>query len=152
MSVAIGLTLFLVGAAVFIHYEVLRGVFDYMERLTIPPRSRLLAVIGAALVGHFLEILLFAAGYYFMHRQAGLGQMLGQHTDSFIDFIYFSAVTYTTLGIGDVFPSGHMRMLVGAEALTGLILIGWTTSFTYLAMRDFWGLHPPRRRQRRKKG
>ena len=150
MVTAILLTLFLLGACAFIHYEVLRAIFDVMERLTVPPHPRLLFVIGAAAVGHFLEILLFAVAYFYMHNQEGLGQMLGLHNGTFVDFIYFSAATYTTLGIGDLFPNGHMRMLVGAESLSGLILIGWTTSFTYLAMRDFWGLHPPRRRRRKK--
>ena len=45
------------------------------------------------------------------------------------------------MGFGDVSPVGPLRLLAGAEALTGFMLIGWTASFTYLAMRDFWELH-----------
>ena len=32
-----------------------------------------------------------------------------------------------------------MRLLTGIEALNGLVLIGWSASFTYLAMEEFWG-------------
>jgi hypothetical protein len=56
----------------------------------------------------------------------------------FVDFFYFSITCYTTLGLGDVFPSGAMRIVAGIEALNGFVLIGWSTSFTYLAMERFW--------------
>ncbi|MDB5947629.1 MAG: two pore domain potassium channel family protein, partial [Ramlibacter sp.] len=53
-------------------------------------------------------------------------------------FLYFSIETYTSLGFGDVFPLGQIRMLAGMEALTGLLMISWTASFTYLEMSRFW--------------
>jgi hypothetical protein len=31
-----------------------------------------------------------------------------------------------------------MRLLAGMECLIGLIMIGWSTSFTYLSMRRIW--------------
>lgn len=45
-----------------------------------------------------------------------------------------------SLGLGDMFPSGHLRLISAIEALNGLILIGWSTSFTFLAMRRYWPL------------
>jgi hypothetical protein len=35
-------------------------------------------------------------------------------------------------------PHGQLRLLAGVEALNGLLLIGWTTSYTFLAMEKFW--------------
>ena len=32
-------------------------------------------------------------------------------------------------------------MIAGVEALNGLLLIGWSASFTYLAMERYWPLH-----------
>jgi hypothetical protein len=29
-------------------------------------------------------------------------------------------------------------LLAGAEALNGLLLIGWSASYTYIAMERFW--------------
>jgi len=54
------------------------------------------------------------------------------------DYIAFSAETYTSLGLGDIRPVGVLRLLAGTETLTGLILIAWSASFTYLAMSRFW--------------
>jgi hypothetical protein len=52
--------------------------------------------------------------------------------------LYFSAETFTSLGFGDVTPVGPIRLLAGLEALNGLLLIGWSASFTYIAMERFW--------------
>ena len=43
-------------------------------------------------------------------------------------------------GFGDVYPVGQMRLLAGIEALTGLLMISWTASFTYLEMGRHWGV------------
>jgi hypothetical protein len=42
------------------------------------------------------------------------------------------------LGYGDVVPHGPLRLLAGVEALTGLLMIGWSASFTYVSMARFW--------------
>ena len=52
--------------------------------------------------------------------------------------MYFSAETYTSLGFGDVTPLGPIRLLAGVEALNGLLLIGWSASYTFIAMERFW--------------
>ena len=52
--------------------------------------------------------------------------------------IYFSFSTYTSLGYGDIVPVGDARILAGVEAITGLVLIAWTASFTYLEMSMHW--------------
>ena len=46
--------------------------------------------------------------------------------------------TYTSLGLGDIVPTGDVRMMTGAEALNGLVLIGWSVTYSFLAMEDFW--------------
>jgi hypothetical protein len=45
---------------------------------------------------------------------------------------------FTSLGFGDVTPSGPLRLLAGMEALNGLLLIGWSASYIHLAMERFW--------------
>ena len=47
--------------------------------------------------------------------------------------------TYTTLGIGDLHPTGATRLIASVDSLNGLVLIGWSASFTYLTMEEFWG-------------
>ncbi len=45
--------------------------------------------------------------------------------------VYFSLVTYTTIGFGDVVLGPGWRVLSGIEGLTGLLLVGWSTAFIF---------------------
>ena len=131
----------LVGGTVLIHYELLRLTSALLPRLTMRLRPRVMVVIGLLLVAHMLEILLYAAAYYGMHNHFGLGRIAGEMEGGFRDFLYFSMATYTTLGFGDVFPKGALRLVAGVEAFNGLVLIGWSASYTYFAMRKLWDAH-----------
>ena len=55
-----------------------------------------------------------------------------------LDAVYMSAVTFTTVGFGDLAPVGPIRFLAGTLALTGFVLITWSASFTYLEMTRDW--------------
>jgi len=45
--------------------------------------------------------------------------------------LYFSAVTYTTTGYGDVVLPSQWRLVGGVEALTGILMCGWSTGFFF---------------------
>lgn len=47
------------------------------------------------------------------------------------DTLYFTTVTYTTLGYGDIILDHHWRLLASFSAANGLILFGWSTAFLY---------------------
>lgn len=136
-----------VGLCVLVHYEALRLISLYTPRLTIPPRPKVLVVIAAVFLAHLLEIIIFATTYWLMQPFPRLGEIAGHFSRSAIDYFYFSITSFTTLGIGDLFPHGAYRIVVGFESLTGFGLIGWSVSFTYLVMQEFWTQHgrPPRR-------
>ena len=51
--------------------------------------------------------------------------------------MYFPAVVYSTLGLGDLLPAGALRFMAGTEALNGFLLISWSASFTLLEMQRF---------------
>ncbi len=136
-----GLAVVMVGGCVLVHYEALRGASIIMPKLTIPPRSRILFVIAAAFLAHSLEIWLMAAGFYVLAENLQLGTISGNFGGTFYEYLYYSTVSYTSLGIGDLYPTGVLRILTGVEALVGLAMIAWTGSFTYLAMEKFWHLH-----------
>ena len=93
---------------------------------------------------HVSEIWLFAGCYgllgFWPHLgdiQAVQGAKLG---DSLFHFFYFSAVSYTSLGYGDLIPTGSLRIIASLESLIGLLMITWSASFTYLLMEKFWSL------------
>ena len=141
IALAAGLTLALVMASVLIHYEVLYGASRLIPRLSIPVRARMPVVIAACVTAHVLEISLFAAAYGSMDAQLGMGTISGATAGSALDLFYFSATTFTTLGFGDLNPLGALRIVASLESLTGLVLIGWSASFTYLSMQEFWEEH-----------
>jgi hypothetical protein len=76
----------------------------------------------------------------------GIGSFGGALEHHFADYLYFSTATYTSLGYGDIYPRGGLRLMAGIETVTGLMMIAWSASFTYLTMEKFWGLHGPRRK------
>jgi Ion channel len=45
--------------------------------------------------------------------------------------LYFSAVTYTTTGYGDLVLPPEWRLLGAVEALTGILMCGWSTGFFF---------------------
>jgi hypothetical protein len=94
-------------------------------------------------IGHTLAVWTYAFTYWLIADQ--LGGFAGLPVNDFTDCLYFSAVTYTSLGFGDHVPLSHLRLIAGVEALNGLLLIGWSASFTYLAMERYWPLHAERR-------
>ncbi len=132
------LSLILVVLCVLLHYELLRATSNLAPQLAIPPRTRILVVIFAAFLGHMIQICVYALAYWFAAHFLGLGRLTGAVEGGALDYFYFSAAIFTTLGIGDVVVIGPLRMLAGTESLNGLILITWSASFTYLSMEKFW--------------
>ena len=121
-----------------IHYEVLRMLTVGLPTLKMPARMKLLVAIFGAFFAHAAEIFLYAVAIYLLVRFLGAGP-LGHLSPSTLTLcLYFSAETYTSLGYGDVVPGGELRLLAGVEALNGLLLIGWSASFIYIAMERFW--------------
>jgi voltage-gated potassium channel Kch len=47
---------------------------------------------------------------------------------SFEDAMYFSTVTFTTVGYGDIVLGREWRQLATFEAMNGLIIFGWVTA------------------------
>lgn len=123
---------------VLIHYEFLYRITKTMPRLDIPHRYRIVLGVCGALLAHAVEVWIFAAAYYVMHRSEGWGSLEGNFDGSLLDCVYFSFTTYSTLGFGDIEPLGMLRFLTGVESLTGLVLITWSASFFFVEMQRDW--------------
>ncbi len=129
-----------VALAVGLHYEFLYQLTKFLPRLRIRHRLRIVFGVFASLIAHALQVWIFAFAYYHMHHGDNWGHLTGAFNGSLTDAAYFSFTTYTTLGYGDIEPTGHLRFLAGIESLTGLVLITWTASFLYLEMRKDWDM------------
>lgn len=135
----VGVTMLAVGACVLLHYEGLMLLSQSLARMTSYARRRVLLGIFGVLLLHVVEIWVFALVLFALVLGLPLsGSIHGIPADSILDHVYFSAVTFSTVGFGDVTPSGAIRFLTGTEALTGFVLITWSASFTYLEMERYW--------------
>ncbi len=134
-------SLLLVTVSVLVHYEVLRKLSDWLARLRSLHRTRVLVLILGLLTTHVFEIWIYAIGFGQLDGVSDFGMIV--HTvaaepSTWLDYVYFSFITYTTVGYGDMIPRGPIRFVAATEALTGWVLLGWSASFTFLEMQRFW--------------
>jgi Na+-driven multidrug efflux pump len=141
------ISILVMAACCLLSYEILRFIWNLLPRLHFTPRLRVLAIIVPIFAAHIISIWIYALSYFLVANYLSMGEVTGAgHTtglsyESFVNYLYFSAATYTSLGFGDIVPTGDLRMLTAAEVLNGLVMIAWTASFTYLTMEKFWTLH-----------
>jgi hypothetical protein len=137
-SIVVLTTALIVIACVVIHYESLSWLTGWMKRISLRPRQHILVLIFAILLLHVLEVWIFGVGYFLLIAGEGHGSLVATHPVGFFDCVYYSAVCFTTLGLGDVIPTGAIRFVTGTEALTGFVLVTWSASFTFFEMERFW--------------
>ncbi len=135
---AIIITIFILLICVLIHFEALNILTVMLPGLHLKPRFRIIYLMLGLLLAHTIEMFIFAAGYFFMTTSSGFGHLQGKFSNSILDLVYFSMQHYTSLGLGDIEPIGSIRILAGMESLAGLLLIGWSVSFTFIEMQRFW--------------
>lgn len=82
------------------------------------------------LFGAFITICVISAGVYTVLGHIGHGlQLVGNSGGvSFLDSLYFSIVTISSLGYGDIHPEGFSRVIACAEVIAGLVIIGLVIS------------------------
>lgn len=128
----------LVTLAVIVHYECLRLLSGLTPRLNLPHRLRVIVGVFGTLCAHVMEVWMFGIAMFWMIGTGDFGTLQGNFDGSLLDCVYFSFSTYTSVGYGDIEPTGDLRFLAGLEALTGLSLITWSASFMFIEMRRFW--------------
>ncbi len=74
-------------------------------------------VISFLVFLHLAEIIGWAAFY----RLRGV-------FDTLEEAVYFSLVTFTTVGYGDVVLPQHWRLMGGCEAVVGILMSAWSTA------------------------
>ena len=134
------ITICAIVASVLLHYEGLTLLQRNLGHVHMGPRRMrvLFGIIGVLLM-HAIEITFFALGYAGVHAVTDGGAIHGMPHPEFLDLMYFSAITYTTVGYGDLVPIGPLRFIAAVESLAGFVMVSWSASFTYLVMERFWG-------------
>lgn len=135
---------FLVTAvAVLTHYEGLHWLARHYAGQAPRRRGEMLKIIFALLGLHVVEIWCYGLTYWGLAKIPAAGFVSGEHgADTVFDAVYLSAITFSTVGFGDLAPVGPIRLVSGLESLTGLLLITWSASFTYLEMSRLWRQPP----------
>ena len=122
-TIAIGTLMIVLTTA--IHATCMVITLRVLERRTGHRRmalksQRLLVVSGTVLLffaAALLEVSVWAAAFVILGAISGIEPAL-----------YFSMVTYTTLGYGDILLSEQWRLLASFEAANGIMMFGWTTA------------------------
>jgi voltage-gated potassium channel len=102
------------------------------NRLNKPPHL-FTSILSSALVFimlHILEAFYWALLFIIAPAHAGL--------DSFREALYFSMVTFTTLGYGDVTLNTDWQILAGIEGMVGIVVFGLTTALLFAVIQKTW--------------
>jgi len=91
---------------------------------------RISGIVILMFLAALLEVLVYALTYLALNAIEGLEKAL-----------YFSMVTFTTLGYGDIVLDEQWRLLASFEAANGIIMFGWTTAVVIAAVhRIYFGV------------
>ncbi len=107
----------------------LRYYVRYKRRHNEPSISRHIGILALVmllmLLGNFLQMGIWAS----------LFVLLGEF-ETFAQALYFSGVTFATLGYGDVVLSPHWQLLSPLEAANGILMFGVSTAVMTAAVGD----------------
>jgi hypothetical protein len=131
-------TLVLVLVSVVGHYEGLNWLARRLSRREGRHRPRVLYAVLGAITLHIAQIWVFGLGIWALLHLPESGAIVGVGQDRLLDAVYLSAATFSTVGFGDVAPTGPIRFLIGTEAVVGLMLIAWSATFTFFEMERNW--------------
>ncbi len=129
LMIAVTVVLHAVGTTAWVRHLVRRhGRSDGSWR----PAAIYWVMISTALVMlllHIAEVVLWATAYW---------TFVPDELESFEEATYFSFVTFTSLGYGDITLSSKWRLLSGIEALNGILLAGFSTALLFGVLARAW--------------
>ncbi len=112
LTMIIGVNVVLAGVSVLFHYECLCFLDRTLESFG-SHRRRLLATMIGLLSAHIVGIWFYAGTYALLDNYSEFGMI---HLEPAVgtspfDYVYYSAMVYTTVGFGDMVPSGGFRLI-----------------------------------------
>lgn len=92
--------------------------FEDVQPLSFRGTGFTLIVVASIILIHFIEVWLFAFLYDYLRA-----------LPTFQDALYFSTISYSTIGYNDASIAEDWRMIAALEGKLGVILLGWSTAF-----------------------
>ncbi|OUR80239.1 hypothetical protein A9Q83_02085 [Alphaproteobacteria bacterium 46_93_T64] len=129
----------LITACVIIHALCLELLFRRVKNVTpkwdisLPRFGHVIIMIVVVLglfLTHTIEAWIWAFFYWVIGENGTLSEA-----------IYFSTVTLTTLGYGDITLSNEWRITSALQAVSGILLFGWSTAFLVNVRTLHWRKH-----------
>jgi hypothetical protein len=118
-SIMVSATIFahLIGLSLLL--KLLRRAGNHVsKRHALRQAATIIGVAWGLFALHTFEIWFYALLYFFIGA-----------TGTFEQALYFSTVTYATIGYGDVTLPQQWRVMGAIEGANGVILLGWSTAF-----------------------
>lgn len=129
----------LLAATVTIHAAGLAVVLRVLDRPVAPRDLRfwavtwlLIRIAWAFILLHLAEIAVWALYYWWQGCLSDIESAL-----------YFSGVTYTTVGYGDLVLPVGWRLLAAVEGLTGILMCGLSTGVFFAIASKYFARRPP---------
>ena len=133
-NIAIGTLLILLTTA--IHATCMMITLRMLEHRTgrrrMASQPQRLAVVSGTVLLFFaaalIEVSIWAVVFLVLGAISGIEPAL-----------YFSMVTYTTLGYGEIVLGEQWRLLASFEAANGIMMFGWTTALVIAVVQRAYG-------------
>jgi len=125
------------GAAMIVVTTLIQGVFtvlgierlrDHLSRGATKSLVRSTLKLAAFVLWLFLATIIEVWAWAVLYLALGAIGSLEQA-------VYFSTVTFTTLGFGDITLDETWRLLSSFEAANGLLMFGWSTALIFAAVQ-----------------
>jgi hypothetical protein len=130
LMIALTLTIHAVGCARWLGFVGRQHAVRQPRREVTHLVFDLLTTGAVLLLLHLFEATLWAVLYKSLPSQGGLS--------SFGEAVYFSLVSFTTLGYGDIILAPDWQMLGPMEAMAGIVVIGLTTALLFAVVQRGW--------------
>lgn len=111
---------------IFKKHDFKNKIFGFTDSMKILSLSAIFLMIL-----HYIDIAIWAAVYLIIPQLKQLA--------NWEEAMYFSMVTYTTLGYGDITLSPVWRIMSGFEAMNGILMFGWSTAMFFSVVQRMMG-------------
>lgn len=130
LLVAVTVVIHAFGSTLVLRYLAWQRIAMDTVRGTLRVARILIGTVLLLVVLHVIEIMIWALAYRNL--------LPDNELQSFEEAVYFSFVTFTTLGYGDISLTGVWRVMSGVEALNGILLVGWSSATLFAVVQRIW--------------
>ncbi|MEO1192954.1 MAG: ion channel [Pseudomonadota bacterium] len=129
----------LIGWTATVHGAFMVAVLAFFRRHPFRPKRSLgrAAMITGIVLWFFLAIVAEAWCWAAVYILLGVFQTMEEA-------LYFSTVSFTTLGFGDIILDEQWRLLGAFQAAAGMMIFGWTTAMVFDAVQRVYGDQIPK--------